>query len=76
MNVEKSVILQNVVLLMFASLFLAGNASAQTTLEEIVVTAEKREATVQDTTNGQHTIADVVAVRNTASLRRSQVSVR
>jgi len=48
-NVEKSVISQNVVLLMLASLFLAGNASAQTTLDEIVVTAEKREATVQDT---------------------------
>jgi len=34
---------------MLASLFLAGNASAQTTLDEIVVTAEKREGTVQDT---------------------------
>jgi iron complex outermembrane receptor protein len=48
-NVEKSVIPQNVVLVMFASLFFVGNAIAQTTLEEIVVTAEKREATVQDT---------------------------
>ncbi len=34
---------------MFASLFFAGNAIAQTTLEEIVVTATKRESTLQDT---------------------------
>ncbi len=34
---------------MFASLFFAGNSIAQTTLDEIVVTAEKRMSTVQDT---------------------------
>ena len=34
---------------MFASLFFAGNSIAQTTLDEIVVTAEKRVSTVQDT---------------------------
>ncbi|MCH8336904.1 MAG: TonB-dependent receptor [Proteobacteria bacterium] len=48
MNDIKRVIPQGV-FVMFASLFFANGAMAQTTLEEIVVTAEKREATVQNT---------------------------
>lgn len=48
MNDIKRVIPQGV-FVMFASLFFANGATAQTTLEEIVVTAEKREATVQNT---------------------------
>ena len=45
---NRSVILQSVFLAAFGSLFFASSVVAQTTLEEIVVTATKREESLQD----------------------------
>jgi iron complex outermembrane receptor protein len=47
-NVKARVIPQSVFLVTFASLFFASSVVAQTTLEEIIVTASKREESMQD----------------------------
>ena len=48
MTVSKNVLPQNVFLVTLASLVFSGIAAAQTTLEEIVVTATKRETSLQN----------------------------